>query len=147
MKPPRAIAFTAFAALAIAGPARAAPPPGECPQPRFTGSAPAEFLARQNPVAEGSDLAGAERLFRRDSAAVPCAACHGDKGDGKGPMAKLFDPRPRNFACAETVRGIPDGQLFWIIRSGSPGTSMPAHPALTDQQVWMLVAHLRRLAR
>ncbi|MNC88750.1 hypothetical protein D3C83_46000 [compost metagenome] len=62
-------------------------------------------------------------------------------------MSHMFDPRPRNFQCAATVNGIPDGQLFWIIRYGSPGTSMPPHPKLGDEQVWKVVAHLRRLAR
>jgi hypothetical protein len=59
----------------------------------------------------------------------------------------MFDPRPRNFQCAATVNGIPDGQLFWIIRYGSPGTSMPPHPKLGDEQVWGVVAYLRKLAR
>lgn len=26
-----------------------------------------------------------------------CAACHGEKGDGKGPMAATFDHKPGNF--------------------------------------------------
>ena len=26
-----------------------------------------------------------------------CAPCHGEKGDGKGPMASTFDPKPGNF--------------------------------------------------
>ena len=27
-----------------------------------------------------------------------CEACHGEKGDGKGPLAKTFDPKPGNFS-------------------------------------------------
>jgi mono/diheme cytochrome c family protein len=64
-----------------------------------------------------------------------------------GPLAAQFDPRPRNFACKETVKGIPDGQLFWIVQNGSPGTSMPAFPALRDTQIWQIVLYLRELAR
>ncbi len=26
-----------------------------------------------------------------------CVPCHGEKGDGKGPMASTFDPKPGNF--------------------------------------------------
>lgn len=26
-----------------------------------------------------------------------CAPCHGEKGDGKGPMAKTFEHKPGNF--------------------------------------------------
>jgi len=127
--------------------AQPGPGPGECPQPRFTGAAPAEYLAKRNPLAPEADLAEAGRIFRGAGDTLSCAKCHGDKGDGRGPMSKMFDPPPRNFACAATVRGIPDGQLFWIIRYGSPGTSMPPHPKLTDEQVWKVVAYLRKLAR
>jgi len=73
--------------------------------------------------------------------------CHGIKGDGKGALAAQFDPRPRNFACAQTVNGIPDGQLFWIVRNGSPGTSMPDFKRLSDEQIWMIVHYLRQLAK
>ena len=99
---------------------------------------------------EGVALEGLEearRLYVGDSRKVSCATCHGAKGDGRGEMADQFDPRPRNVPCAQTVNGIPDGQLFWIIRTGSPGTSMPPHPALSDRQVWSIVNYLRQLAR
>jgi hypothetical protein len=58
-----------------------------------------------------------------------------------------FDPRPRNFACKETVNGIPDGQLFWIVRNGSPGTSMPRFRDLRDDQILQIVVYLRTLAK
>lgn len=130
------------AAQAVAG----APPPAQCPQPRFTGKAPDEYLARTNPLASGTELRTAQRLYRGPGG-ISCATCHGEKGDGQGPLSSQFDPPPRNFQCAQTVNGIADGQLFWIIRFGSPGTSMPPHPKLTDEEVWSLVLYLRRLAR
>ncbi len=124
----------------------AQPPPGECPQPRFTGRAPDDYYGRTNPLqATGQDPKAGERLYRAGE--VSCATCHGRKGDGKGELAGQFDPRPRNFACAKTVTGIPDGQLFWVIRFGSPGTAMPPHPEFSDEQIWQLVLHLRRLAK
>ena len=133
-------------ALSAAASLQAAPPPAECPQPRFTGRAPDEYYLRANPF-PAADLGEAQRLYVGDPRNISCAACHGDKGDGRGPLSDQFDPRPRNFACAQTVNGIPDGQLFWIIRFGSPGTSMPPHPRLSDAQVWGLVRYLRTLAR
>lgn len=76
-----------------------------------------------------------------------CTVCHGEKGDGRGMLSARFDPRPRNFACRQTVRGIPDGQLFWIIDNGSPGTAMPDFgDKLTDEQIWQLVHYLRELS-
>lgn len=120
----------------------------ECPQPRFTGKAPAEYYGRVNALQPSSDnLEAGARLYLGRPRAQSCAACHGDTGEGNGPLASMFSPRPRNFACSQTVNGIPDGQLFWIIRFGSPGTAMPDHVELSDLQVWQLVLHLRRLAR
>ena len=122
--------------------------PGQCPQPRFTGMAPAEYLARVNPVqATPQALTAGEQLYLGTADNEYCAICHGRKGDGKGPLAKQYDPPPRNFACAKTVVDVPDGQLFWIVRFGSPGTAMPPHPKLSDEQVWQLVLHLRQLAK
>jgi mono/diheme cytochrome c family protein len=121
--------------------------PGECPQPRFTGKAPDEYYARVNPLPLTAPAAAGERLYRGTPDKISCASCHGAKGDGKGELAKMFDPPPRNFACAKTIADVPDGQLFWIIRFGSPGTSMPPHPKLSDEQVWQIVLYLRQLAR
>lgn len=119
--------------------------PEDCPQPRFTEAAPAEYLARKNPVTV--DAARGKRLFEGDADSVSCATCHGVRGDGRGELSRLFTPPPRNFACARTVRDVPDGQLFWIIRFGSPGTSMPPHAKFKDEDIWQLVHHLRTLAR
>src|SRR6185436_2890971 len=94
-------------------------PAAECPQPRYTGKAPDEYYERKNPLPPGTDLRAARRTYLGDGDSIACAACHGEKGDGRGRMAAMFDPRPRNFACAQTVNGVPDGQLFWIIRFGA----------------------------
>jgi mono/diheme cytochrome c family protein len=124
--------------------AQAAPDPGECPQPRFTGKAPDDYYQRANPLPPTQpNLKAGEQLFR---AKQSCAMCHGTKGNGKGPLSKQFIPPPRNFTCAQTIKGIPDGQLFWIIRFGSPGTSMPANPDFSEEQIWQIIVHLRRLA-
>jgi mono/diheme cytochrome c family protein len=123
------------------------PPAAQCPQPRFTGKAPEPAYSRPNPLApDSAALAAGRRLYER-GADPSCQLCHGIKGDGMGPLASQFDPRPRNFACKETVNGIPDGQLFWIVRNGSPGTSMPAFGSLRDEQIWQIVLYLRALAR
>ena len=120
----------------------------DCPQPRFTGKAPDDYYNRKNPIsAANANSRGAEAIFLGNSGSENCAICHGRKGDGRGELSRLYDPPPRNFACAQTVNGVPDGQLFWIIRFGSPGTSMPPHPGLSDEQIWQMVLHLRSLAK
>lgn len=126
----------------------ASPDPGECPQPRFTGKAPDDYYQRRNPLdVSAANLRTGRKLYEARANGVACATCHGLKGDGKGELASQFLPPPRNFACARTVQGIPDGQLFWIIRFGSPDTAMPPHDKLADEQIWQLVLHLRELAK
>ena len=143
--------LTACLYLAIvfaATPSIAQSTPGECPQPRFTGKAPADYYERKNPLTASSDHLGAgQNRFLGAVGSENCALCHGKKGDGKGVLANQYDPPPRNFACARTVVGVPDGQLFWIIRFGSPDTAMPPHAKLSDEQIWQLVLHLRQLAK
>ncbi len=146
LKRPLLAASALVAALATTFVVQAAPP--ECPQPRFTGKAPDDYYKRTNPLtAANTNVKTAESLFQGQMGSVNCAICHGEKGDGRGVLASQYDPPPRNFSCAQTINGVPDGQLFWIIRFGSPGTAMPPHPALKDEQVWQLVLYLRQLSK
>ena len=67
-----------------------------------------------------------------------CASCHGPAGRGdRGPA----------LDTAAFTRGGDDGALFHTIRTGVPGTQMPAFPRLTDDQVWQLVSYIRTLER
>ena len=120
----------------------------KCPQPRFTGKAPEAYYLRSNPLAvsEAGASAGAD-IFQGRTKAAKCLICHGKNGDGNGPLASQYEPPPRNFTCANTINGVPDGQLFWIIRFGSPDTAMPPHPALSEEQIWQTVLYLRQLSK
>jgi len=117
----------------------------QCPQPRFTGQAPATYLALLNPVADQVDAIAAGKALYQESADPACRLCHGRKGDGMGPLASQFSVPPRNFACAATIKGIPDGQLFWIIENGSPDTNMDGFKHLNEVQIWQLVSYIRQL--
>ncbi len=140
------LAFLSLIAYSVSAfAAHQSPPPGACPQPRFTGKAPAELYARVNSLAANrSNRRAGEELYE-DLSDPSCVVCHGKKGDGLGPLSGQFDPPPRNFACAETVDGVPDGQLHWIIKNGSPGTAMPPFDYLSDEEIWQLVIYLRSL--
>jgi len=70
--------------------------------------------------------------------------CHGAKGDGAGKLGAALKPKPRNFTCAETMKGISAGQMFHIIKNGSKGTGMVAHKkTLKDAQIWDVVKYVR----
>ncbi|MBX3332005.1 MAG: c-type cytochrome [Nitrospira sp.] len=121
---------------------------GACVQPRKTAKAPEDFLAKTSPLpsSAGTIRAGKE-LFLRTAQPAACVMCHGEQGDGKGLMGAALVPPPRNFTCGTMMRDIPDGQLFWIIKNGSPGTGMMSFASLPDEQVWQLVHYIRSLAK
>ena len=78
---------------------------------------------------------------------MACRLCHGKHGDGKGPGGAGINPAPRNFTCAATMKDISDGQLFGIIKAGSPGTAMPAFRSLKDEQIWQMVLYIREFGK
>jgi putative heme-binding domain-containing protein len=67
-----------------------------------------------------------------------CADCHGTDGRGvRGPDITTL------WATGRTDQG-----LFRTIRTGVPGTEMPAFPAprTSDREIWQMLAYLRTLA-
>ena len=120
----------------------------ECPQLRTTQKAPESYLSKENPLRnEPRHLKKGKVLAHIKAKPVACKQCHGMQGDGKGSMASLLNPKPRNFTCRLTMDGISDGQLFWIIKNGSKGTSMPAYKHLSDKKVWQLIHYIRSLSK
>jgi mono/diheme cytochrome c family protein len=123
-------------------------PSGVCPQPRKTQQAPGEFLEKTNPLpASAEQVQAGKKLFQETAKPLACMNCHGTKGDGNGPAGTGLMPQPRNFTCGATMKDIPDGQLFWIIKNGSPGTGMMPFSGLSDDEVWQLIHYLRTLAK
>ena len=119
---------------------------GSCPQVRFTASAPDEFLRLKNPLKPDSiNLFAGESLFHTDAQPTACKMCHGSAGNGMGMMAPGLNPPPRNFSCSETMKNISDGQMFWVVKNGSPGTGMVAYKSLSDKQIWQIILYLRTL--
>ncbi len=134
--------------VAQAEPGPKGTPSGVCPQPRKTQQAPEEYLAKTNPLPSSEDhLQAGRKLFMETAKPLACMNCHGAKGNGAGAMGAALIPPPRNFTCGSMMKDIPDGQLFWIIKHGSPGTGMMAFGGLSDDEVWQLIGYLRSLAR
>jgi len=119
---------------------------GSCPQVRFTVPAPKEFLKLKNPLkSDSKNLFAGESLFHTDAQPTACKICHGSTGNGMGMMAPGLNPPPRNFSCSETMKNISDGQMFWVVKNGSPGTGMVAYKSLSDKQIWQIILYLRTL--
>jgi mono/diheme cytochrome c family protein len=121
---------------------------GICPQPRQTVKAPEKYLKLRNSLeATPQNILAGKTLFRVDAKPTACKVCHGISGDGLGTLFHRVKPKPRNFTCVHTMDNLPDGQLFWIIKNGSPGTAMPSFSYLADDQVWQLILYLRSFSR
>lgn len=73
-----------------------------------------------------------------------CAFCHGSPGTPIGAAALQMLPPPPELSGKMTRWT--DQELFWIVRHGLKYTGMPAWPVQgRDDEVWALVAFLRRL--
>lgn len=90
--------------------------------------------------AEDSSTPG-EVLYRAN-----CTACHGKKGDGKGPAAIAIRPRPTDFTQAAFWKDRTDATVVAAIRAGKAGTAMTAFPQLTEAEAADVTAYLRTLA-
>jgi mono/diheme cytochrome c family protein len=75
-----------------------------------------------------------------------CMACHGEKGDGRGPAAVALRPAPPDLTRAAWWDGRADAQVIGVIRAGRPGTPMLGNTNLKDEEIADLVAYLRALA-
>ena len=120
---------------------------GICPQSRATAEAPQALLTLKNPLeATRENIEEGENLYHYKASPTKCKVCHGPYGNGLGMMAAGEGPMPRNFTCKETMDQIPDGQMFWIIKNGSPGSQMPPYQLfLSDDQIWKLILYIRTL--
>lgn len=78
-----------------------------------------------------------------------CTHCHGVTGKGDGPAAsKLQYHPPRDFTSCQWHDTRTDGELFWVIDHGVPGTGMVDHVHdghLKEVEAWKIVAYLRTL--
>lgn len=73
--------------------------------------------------------------------AQSCAACHGDKGDGKGPLGATLKPPAADFTDAQMMAAHSSQELFDTASNGKG--AMPAFKSsLTDDQRWDLVNYL-----
>jgi len=82
-----------------------------------------------------------------------CRVCHGVSGDGQGPAAEYLQPKPRDyrkgvFKFTSTLYGIKPvrADLVRVIRKGAKGTSMPAFPFLSDEDVEAIIDYVLVLA-
>lgn len=94
-----------------------------------------------NPLPEDAAVVGRGRE-RFD---IYCRPCHGELGDGRGPLYRRSKIESRNLHD-DSVKRMPDGRIFAVITNGSglmQGYGFPI-PAVDR---WAIVAYVRELQR
>ncbi len=95
----------------------------------------------QNPTKpDAASLARGQELY-----VINCRQCHGDTGEGNGPIsAFLTTYKPANLT-SPLVKAFSDGQIFMTISNGVPGRMPPLNENLTVSERWDVVNFVRTL--
>jgi putative heme-binding domain-containing protein len=89
--------------------------------------------ARNNPLqGNATAIKQGQNIYRGR-----CGVCHGI--DAKG-------YRGSDLTTGDWVHGGTDAQVFKTIRTGVPGTEMPGHLNMSEEEIWMVVSYLRTLS-
>lgn len=111
-------------------------------QPRVPADKLAEARALTNPFADSPEIRAKGRALYEGKGT--CMTCHGESGGGDGPLAASLNPAPRNFHHHGFWRHRTDGELFWVIKYGVPGTAMIGFgEQLTDDDIWTIIQYER----
>jgi high-affinity iron transporter len=117
--------------------ATAAPSTVEAEVRRIIGAVASTYPSGVEPPAVVSRDRGAE-LYR-----VSCAACHGEDGRARVPIAGTMDPRPVSFADPERMKRLSPLKAFDTITFGISGTAMPSYSsAHGTQDIWNLAFYV-----
>jgi len=78
-----------------------------------------------------------------------CVTCHGRDGKGLGDVEGLRGKLPRNFTDKAWQAARADGEIFWILKNGSPGTDMASFVPLilTEEEAWHVLLYVRSFSR
>ena len=114
-------------------------------QPRVPVDKLAETRALKSPLANSPEVIEQGRTVYHGKGT--CFTCHGAEGDGNGPAAARLNPLPRNFQHHGFWRHRTEGELFWVIKHGSPGTAMIGFgQVLSEEEIWALIQYERTFA-
>ena len=74
-----------------------------------------------------------------------CVTCHGKDGKGLGDIPGLVGKLPRDFTDKTWQKARTDGELFWILKNGSPGTDMASFIPLilNEEEAWQVLLYVR----
>lgn len=105
---------------------------------------PVPYRDLKNPYdGDPQAIAAGRQLFK-----TYCAACHGDRADGKGATIRVAGT-PVDFTDQLQISFMTDGYAFWRIKESGQvllKSQMPAYKEhFSDTQIWQLVTYLKAL--
>ena len=73
-----------------------------------------------------------------------CVKCHGVNGKG----LEVQGHPPRNFTDPKWQDVRTDGEMMWVLKNGSPGTSMPIRvgKGISEEEGWKVILFIRTFA-
>lgn len=114
-------------------------------QPRVPAGKLAEARALTSPLPDSPEVV--EKGKGLYNGKGTCFNCHGKDGSGNGMAAVGLDPSPRNFQHHGFWRHRTEGEIFWVIKHGSPGSAMIGFgDQLTDEEIWTIIQYERSFA-
>jgi len=105
-------------------------------------SVPPDIAAKTNPVHPTAvEIALVRKLYGYD-----CAMCHGKEGAGDGDMAASLQSKMKDYRDPASLKGMTDGELFYIIQKGKG--EMPSEgDRAKDDQIWTMVVLVHSFAK
>jgi mono/diheme cytochrome c family protein len=114
-------------------------------EPRVPADKLAEARSLASPLPDSPETIEKGKALYRGKGT--CVNCHGNEGAGDGPAAAALNPPPRNFRHHGFWRHRTEGEIFWVIKHGSPGTSMIGFAdRLSDEEIWSIIQYERTFA-
>ena len=96
--------------------------------------------APENPTtADEASLTRGQELF-----VINCRMCHGQTGEGTGPIAPFLANKPANLT-SDVVQSKSDGSIFLTITNGITGKMPPLNENLLVSERWDVVNFIRTL--
>lgn len=106
-------------------------------RPRLPSEETAKSLANPVPMDEAAIVRG------KTYYEYYCVFCHGDKGDGHGPVGQSYIPTPTDLRIPK-IQGYSDGQIFRTMLIGA-GHEPVLEKVVLPEHRWYLVSYVRRL--